>query len=363
MSDRAQVRCRVPARRRCRHSWRWGRRIRTAVAAVAAVALLTAACGTSGGGGGTTITVYNGQHEQTTNALVAAFEKQTGIAVKVRNDDESVLVNQIETEGSASPADVIYTENSLGLEQLQEKHLLAAVDPSTLAAVPARYNSPTGHWVGVSARVSVMIYNTGHLRPDQLPRSVMELALPAWKGRVGLAQGEVDFFPIVASIAHTHGTAAAAAWLAGVKANAGSNVYPNNETLISEVNQGQVQIGVINHYYWYRQRAELGTAALHTAVAPFAPGDPGYIIDVSGAGVLASSHQPAAAQRFVAFLVSRQGQEILAHSQSFEYPLGSGVTTAQPLPPFDTLQPSPLTISQLGDGSAAIALLQQAGLA
>jgi iron(III) transport system substrate-binding protein len=335
------------------------------VAGLVALALIGAACGSGSGAAasGTTITLYNGQHEQTTDALVTAFEKQTGINVQVRSDDESVLVNQIETEGSGSPADVVYTENSLGLEQLQDKHLLAPIDPSTLAAVPARYSSPTGHWVGVSARVSVMIYNTGQLRPAQLPTSVMELARPAWKGKLGLAQGEVDFFPIVASIIHTHGEAAAAAWLAGVKANAGGNVYPNNETLINEVNEGHIAIGVINQYYWYRQRAQVGAAAMHSSVATFAPGDPGYIVDVSGAGVLASSRQQAAAQRFVAFLVSRQGQEILAHSQSFEYPLGSGVTTAQPLPPFDSLQPTSLTIGQLGDGAAAIALLQQAGLA
>ncbi|MGH9079282.1 MAG: extracellular solute-binding protein [Acidimicrobiales bacterium] len=330
--------------------------------ALVALAVVGAAC-SGGPGGGTTITLYNGQHEQTTDALVQAFERQTGIHVSVRNDDESVLVNQIETEGSGSPADVIYTENSLGLEQLQEKHMLAAVDPVTLAAVPARYSSPTGHWVGVSARVSVMIYNTGQLSADELPKSVMDLALPAWKGKLGLAEGEVDFFPIVASIIDAHGRAAAAAWLAGVKANAGGNVYPDNETLINEVNQGHIGIGIINHYYWYRQRAEVGAVATHSAIATFAPGDPGYIIDVSGAGVLASSQEQAAAQRFVAFLVGRQGQEILAHSQSFEYPLGSGVTTAQPLQPFDTLQPSPLTVGELGDGAAAIGLLQQAGLA
>lgn len=352
---------------RCNDSeWRRGsRRGRWAGAGLllvlALVGVTGAACGNSGGG--TTITLYNGQHEQTTAALVAAFERQTGITVKVRNDSESVLVNQIQTEGSASPADVIYTENSLGLEQLQGRHLLAPIRPSTLAAVPAKYSSPTGHWVGVSARVSTMIYNTSQLTPAQLPRSVMDLALPAWRGKIGLAQGEVDFYPVVASIALAHGRAAAEAWLAGVKANAGGNVYPDNETLVNEVNQGHVALGIINSYYWYRQRAEVGAAAMHSALATFAPGDPGYLVNVSGAGVLASSSAPAAAQEFVAFLVSRQGQEILAHSQSFEYPLGSGVSTAQPLPAFDSLQPSPLTVAQLGDGSEAIALLQQAGLA
>jgi iron(III) transport system substrate-binding protein len=138
---------------------------------------------------------------------------------------------------------------------------------------------------------------------------------------------------------------------------------PSNEALTNEVNQGHVQLGIINSYYWYRQRAEVGAAATRSAVAPFQAGDAGYLINISGAGVLASSSQKAAAQQFLAFLVSTQGQEIIAHSQSYEYPLGSGVTTAQALPPFDSLRPAPLTVAQLGDGASAIALLQQAGLA
>jgi iron(III) transport system substrate-binding protein len=86
------------------------------------------------------------------------------------------------------------------------------------------------------------------------------------------------------------------------------------------------------------------------------------VLDVSGAAVLKSSHHQAAADKFLAFLVSRQGQEILAHSDSFEYPLGSGVVTAQPLRPFVSLQPAPLSIAELGDGAEAVALLHQSQL-
>jgi iron(III) transport system substrate-binding protein len=334
-------------------------------AALVALAVMAAACSSSSAptNGSATITLYNGQHPQTTSALVAAFEKKTGITVNVRNGDESVLVNQIITEGQASPADVVYAENSPALELLQEKGLLTPVDRTTLVAVPAAFSSPKGDWVGVSARASVMVYNTDQLSPSQLPRSVMDLAAPKWRGKIGLAAGETDFLPVVISVEKTYGKAAAAAWLAGLKANASDNLLPSNEALTNEVNQGHVQLGIINSYYWYRQRAEVGAAATHSAVAPFQAGDAGYLINISGAGVLASSSQKAAAQQFLAFLVSTQGQEIIAHSQSYEYPIGSGVTTAQALPPFDSLRPAPLTVAQLGDGASAIALLQQAGLA
>jgi iron(III) transport system substrate-binding protein len=331
-------------------------------AALAALCLLGACLLAGCGGSGSGLTIYNGQHEQTTDALVAAFEKQTGIAVAVRSDDEDTLAAQIDAEGSDSPADVIYTENSPALEHLQEQGRLAPVDPTTLARTPARFNSPQGDWVGVSARVSVLIYNTGLVKPGELPRSVMQLAEPRWRGRLALAPGETDFQPIVTSVRRAHGTAATLRWLAALKANAGSHVYPDNETITSEVNRGQVAVGVINQYYWYRERAQVGAAGMHSAIAYFAPGDPGYVLDVSGAAVLKSSAHGAAAQRFLAFLVSRRGQEIIAHGTSFEYPIADGVQTAAPETPFAQLRPDPIELAALGDGTGAIGLLQKAQL-
>ncbi|HVR05444.1 MAG TPA: extracellular solute-binding protein [Solirubrobacteraceae bacterium] len=331
-------------------------------AALVSVCLLVTAALAGCGGSSADLTIYNGQHEQTTDALVAAFEKQTGISVAVRSDDEDTLAAQIDAEGSSSPADVIYTENSPPLEHLQEQGLLAPVDSATLAQTPARFNSPRGNWVGVSARVSVLIYNTSLIKPGELPRSVMQLAEPRWRGRLALAPGETDFQPIVTSVQRAHGAAATQRWLQALKANAGDRIYPDNETVTSEVNRGQVAIGVINQYYWYRERAQVGVAGMHSAIAYFAPGDPGYVVDVSGAAVLKSSTHSAAAQRFLAFLVSRQGQEIIAHGTSFEYPIAAGVHTAAPETPFAQLRPDPISLAALGDGTSAIALLQRAQL-
>jgi iron(III) transport system substrate-binding protein len=325
------------------------------------VSLGLAVCGTSGAAS-ESITLYNGQHLQTTSALVAAFEKKTGIQVNVRTDDEDVLTDQIVAEGSRSPADVIFTENSPALEFLQSKHLLSPIDPSTLPATQRRYDSPSDHWIGVSGRVSVLIYNPSIVPADKLPTSVLQLADPQWKGKLAIAAGETDFQPIVTSVIRADGEAVALKWLEGLKANAGSHVYPDNETITSQVNSGQAGIGIINQYYWYREEAAVGKAGMHSDLAYFAPHDPGYVIDVSGAAVLASSHHQAAAQRFVAFLTSHAGQEIIAHSDSFEYPIDSGVHTAAHETPFDQLQPNSITIAQLGDGAAALALLQKVQL-
>jgi iron(III) transport system substrate-binding protein len=339
-----------------------------AVVAVTAGAAL-AGCGGSAAASANTITLYSGQHEQTADNLVSAFEHKTGINVVVRSDDEDVLADQIATEGARSPADVFLTENSPPLESLQAKGLLARVDAATLASTPARFNSPQGDWVGVSARVSVVIYNPGLISASRLPQHVSQLADAQYAGKLALAPGETDFQPIVTAYQRVYGTAATLTWLRKIGANAAGHIYPDNETIADEVNRGAVAFGVINQYYWYRMRAEIGTGNMHSKIAYFAPGDPGYILDVSGAAVLKSSKHQADAQRFVAFLVSKQAQEIIAtpgtgagQSLSFEYPIASGVSTRAGETPFTALQPYPITIAQLGDGSGAIALLRQAGL-
>ena len=362
----------------CLPTHRGAVRIATATAALT----LLAACGGSSSSGaaptsaevsaasggaaqsftGTTLTLYNGQHEQTTDALVAAFEKQTGAKVKVRSDDEDVLAQQVEQEGSHSPADVFYTENTPPLARLDEKGLLSTVSPGALAAVPSQYSATDHSWVGVSARVSELVYNTTALKPADLPPSILDLADPKWKGKLDIAPSETDFQPLVTAVAADKGDAAAVTWLKALKANAGKHSDPDNETLVANVNKGTTSIGVINHYYWYRLTAEDGASGTHSALQYFAPGDDGYLLDVSGAAVLKSSKHQAAAQALVAFLVSSAGQQVLANGDSFEYPVGSGVAANATLPPFSGLQPKEFDLSQIGDGAKAVTLLQQAGL-
>jgi len=345
----------------------------TATAVTAAVvfaggAVLTA-CGTSSASSGTTITLYNGQHEQTADNLITAFEKKTGIHVVVRSDDEDVLADQISAEGSKSPADVFFTENSPPLESLQAKGLLSAVDSSTLAKTPAEYDSPQGDWVGVSARVSVIIYNPRLISASQLPTHVSQLADPQYKGKLALAPGETDFQPIVTDYQRAYGTAATLTWLKKIDANAAGHIYPDNETIADEVNRGAAAFGIVNQYYWYRMRAEIGVSNMHSKITYFAAHDPGYVLDVSGAAILKSSKHQAADQKFLAFLVSKQAQEIIAtpgnglnESLSFEYPIADGVTSKAGETPFNQLQPYPITIAELGDGSTAISLMTKAGL-
>jgi iron(III) transport system substrate-binding protein len=339
----------------------------TAVAA----GLLIAACGSSGSGSGSgsggdpqTLVIYSAQHPETTSAIVDAFEKANpNIKVQLKNDDESVFTAQIEQEGSRSPADVFYTENSNWLAQLDQKGLLGKVASSTLSSVPAKDSASNGNWLGVTGRYSVIIYNTSKISASQVPKTATALADPKYKGKLELAPEETDFWPLVTSVAHADGNAAALKWLKGMKANAGSDDHtPDNETLVGDVSAGRADMGLINHYYYYRIRQEMGASKFHAKLSWFQPDDPGFVEDVSGAGILKSSQHMAAAQKFLAFLVSPAGQSVIAHSASFEYPLVKGVAANSELPPAKTLHPNPITVNQIGTADDAHQLLVQAGL-
>jgi iron(III) transport system substrate-binding protein len=329
-----------------------------AVLATLAV-LVVSGCGSSGSGA-RTLTLYSAQHEQMTNALAKAFERKTGATVRVRFGEDEGLANQVVQEGSASPADVLLTENTPPLELLAEKGLLAAVDRPTLAQVPSRYDSPSGHWVGVAARETVLIYNPKLVSASELPASILDLAKPEWKGKLAIAPSEPDFVPIVSAIDKLDGRAATESWLKGFAANA--NRYDDNEGIVAAVEAGQVGAGIINHYYWYEQAAEVGAANVHSKLYYFGHKDPGALVNISGAGALKSSTDPALAQRFLAFLVSKQGQNAMTHSGDWEYPLVAGVTPPPGLRPFAALQAPEVGPADLGDGSVPLRLMQQAGL-
>jgi iron(III) transport system substrate-binding protein len=335
-------------------------RRRWLAAAIAVIASGAALAG-CGGSAPNTIVLYNGQHPQLTSSLIAAFTRQTGIHVSVRTGDGIVLADQILQEGSNSPADVYLTENSPELMNLQQHGLLAKLPASTTDQIPARDDSPIGDWVGVALRVSGLAYDPARIAHSQLPSSILQLAQPQWKSRVAVAPTDSDFVPLVGAIVATYGEPAAVNWLNGLKRNA--QLYQDDESVVAAVNRGAVATGIINQYYWYRLRLEVGAGATPSRVYYFPNHNIGGLENISGAAVLASSTHKALAERFVRFLVSAAGQTILAHSYDFEYPARPGIQPNPQLPPLDSLGASRLSVVALGNDLEASHLIEQAGLA
>jgi iron(III) transport system substrate-binding protein len=346
---------------------RLGRRGTGALASLT-LALGLAACGGSSASQspeagssaeGQTLTLYNAQHEDLMQAMVDGFTAQTGIKVEMRSGDDSELANQIVQEGDASPADVFVTENSPSIDLVAKEGLLAPIDPATLAQVPGGYSPESGDWVGFAARSTVLAYAPARLPEAQLPASLLDLADPAWQGRIGFAPGGADFQAIVSAVLALKGEDATRSWLAGLKKN--GQVYPGNGAVMKAVNSGEIDAGVIYHYYWYKDQAESGENSANVQLHYFRNQDPGAFVSDSGAGVIASSDQPDAAQQLVAYLTSPDGQRRSAESTALEYAVGNGAASAQVLPPLDSLQ-APVVDPGSLNGPQVTELMQEAGL-
>lgn len=335
-------------------------RLHHRLAAAGGIALLATltACG-GDGDSGPSITVYNAQHEELLNELAPAFTDATGIEVDLRNGDDFELANQLVQEGSASPADVFLTENSPAMSLVDSNDLFAPLDADTLANIPNAYQADNGDWTGFAARSTVLVYNTDAVSEDELPTSIMDLADPEWAGRVAFSPTGADFQAIVSAVLQVEGEDATRDWINALADN--GEVYDGNNLVLEAVNSGEVDTGIIYHYYWYRDQAESGENSSNSALHFFGDQDPGAFVSVSGAGVLASSDHQEDAQAFVNFLTSEEGQQVLADSYALEYPLNPKVTLDPPVKPFDELEPPRIDLTQL-NGPDVIGLLQDAGL-
>ena len=337
------------------------------LAAGLALAVGLAGCGSSSDDasngttvpGDTTLTLYNAQHEDLMKVMVDGFTAETGIKVEMRNGDDFELANQIVQEGKASPADVFVTENSPAMMLVDNNDDFVEVNADTLAQTPKQFSPADNKWVGFAARSTVLAYNKAQLPEANIPASIMDLAKPEWKGRIGMAPAGADFQAIVSAVVALKGEPAAEVWLKGLKENA--KVYQGNNAVMRAVNAGEIQAGIIYHYYWYKDQAEAGTNSNNTALHFFTNQDPGAFLSVSGAGVVAASDNKDAAQKLVKYLNGVSGQQKLAASDALEYPIGSGVAANAALKPLSELQPPIVDIATL-NGPRVVELMQEAGL-
>lgn len=335
---------------------RWTR-MSALLSTVALAAGLTACSSSSEEADG--LLIYNAQHESLTKEWIDAFTKETGIKVTYRQGGDTELGNQLIAEGSSSPADVFLTENSPAMAAVEDAGLFTDIDQATIAQVPEQYRPSTNKWTGVAARTTVFAYNKSKLTEDQLPRSIMDLEKPEWKGRWGAPPVKPDFQAIVAAMLELTGEQATSTWLAGMKTNA--EIYSDNIATLRAVNDGQVDGGVIYHYYWFRDQANTKEISNNTALHYFRNEDPGAFVSISGGGILDSSKKKDDAQKFLTFITSKAGQEVLEKGTSFEYPVASGVPANPALVPLADLQAPAVNPSNL-DSKKVTDLMTKAGL-
>lgn len=305
------------------------------------------------------IVVYNAQHENLTKSWVDEFTKETGIKVTLRNGGDTELGNQLVQEGNVSPADVFLTENSPAMTLVDNAKLFAPLDADTLKQVPARFRPAHGRWIGIAARSTVFVYNPAKISNAQLPASLMDLAKPEWKGRWAASPSGADFQAIVSAMLSLKGEKATLDWLKAMKTN--FTPYKGNSTVMKAVNAGQIDGGVIYHYYYFVDQSKTGENSKNTQLHYFKHQDPGAFVSISGGGVLASSKHPKQAQAFIKWITGKTGQDMLRTNTAFEYAVGEHAASNEKLVPLNQLDAPAVEPSSL-NSQKVTELMTEAGL-
>ena len=322
------------------------------------VALLVLAAGlASCSGGGDRITVYSGRTENLIGPLLERFAEETGIGVDVRYGESADIALLIDEEGEASPADVFISQSPGAIEFLEDR--LQPLPPDVVSRVDARFRSEAGLWVGLSGRVRVLVYDTELVDAADLPASILDLTDPAYAGRVAVAPTNGSFQDFVTAMHGVHGDETTRAWLEGLVAN-DVRTYANNTAIVEAVAGGEVEMGLVNHYYNYQLLAEDPSAPTENYVFP--NGDIGSLLIVTGAGIVETAPNPELGSRLVDFLLEAEAQTFFSN-ETFEYPLAAGVEPAIDLPPLDTLDIPAFDLHGLGGGlEATREMIEASGL-
>ena len=323
-----------------------------ALAAVSVVGL--AGCAPSDSDGD--FVVYVGRSETLVQPLIDQYVAESGIEVQVRYAGSAELAAQILEEGNNSPADVFFAQDAGALGAVSKAGFLRELDADLLNLIAPEYRAADGTWTGVSGRVRVFNYNTDQVSRAELPSSVLDLAGPKWRGRVGIAPTNSSFQAFVTALAKVEGEDVASQWLAAMKEN--GVIYEKNSAILEAVESGQVDAGLINHYYWYARGNEVGFENLNSEIAAFESQDVGNLRNVAGVGIL--SEDPRA-KDFVEFLLSETAQQYFV-SETSEYPLIDGVELPAGVTPLDEIPAPEFDLNDLEALEETLQLIRAAGL-
>jgi iron(III) transport system substrate-binding protein len=323
--------------------------------AVLCVTALLAGCS----GGRDALTIYSGRDEALVGPLLERFSEEENVDIDIRYGDSADLALLIEEEGESTPADVFFSQSPGAIEFLGENDMLAELPAETTDKVLEGFASSARQWVGITARQRVLVYNSDDVEESELPDSVFDLTGPEYEGRVGLAPPNGSFQDFVTAMRQLHGDEETQAWLEGMVAN-DSPTFPDNNSIVAAVARGEIEMGLVNHYYNLRYLDEDPDAPSRNYVFP--ESDVGSLLIPSPVGILSSTEHQEEAETFIDYMLTEESQEYFVQ-ETFEFPLLPGIDPPEELPPLEEVESVDLDIQSLGGGlERTVELIGESGL-
>ena len=305
-------------------------------------------------------TLYSGRNETLVGPLIGQYAEETGVSIDTRYGGTGELAATILEEGEDTPASLFFSQDAGALGLLADEGRFETLPAELLDRVEERFRDSEGRWVGVTGRARVLAYNTDTVSEDELPESVRDLTDPAWAGRVGWAPENASFQAFITAFRLLDGDDAVRGWLEAMIANGAVNFGDSNSAIVQAIGNGEIDAGLVNHYYLYAVGREAGEG-FPVANHFFAGGDPGSLINVAGIGLIEGANDENAALAFVDYLLSEEAQEYFA-TETFEYPLVEGVAAPEGLVPLGEIAHPDIALGDLADLRGTLDLLSDVGL-
>lgn len=271
------------------------------------------------------LVIYSGRSEPLIQPVIDAFKaKYPNVEVLLKAGSNSEIANALIEETANPQADVFITTELFTVQSLAQQGIFQSYVPAGADQLPAEFLGADNLWTGLTRRARVIIYNADLVSQDELPTSMYDLIDSKWKGQIaaaGSTNGSMQ-----AQIAAMHqlvGEEETETWLNGLLAN-DVTFFGGHTDVRKAVGAGEFKLGLVNHYYYHLQKAEAEGNNVGIIYPDQGEGQNGLITNATAAAVVNGAPHVGAAQAFLDFLVSEEGQKLFAE-QNYEYPLLPGV--------------------------------------
>ena len=308
------------------------------------------------------VNLYSTREAPLVEPVIASFTATTGIKVNLTYVEDN-LVKRMKAERDTSPADVLMTIGLDKTSQFVTNGFTQAISSSVFDnAIPPQLRGT--QWVALSVRPRVVM-----ARADVALGAIHyeDLAEPKWRGKLcmrsPLHQNNVAL--IAAYLVH-HGAETTEAWLNGLKANLAHKPAGKDNDVIREIAQGTCEIGIGNTVALAQLRAgregsDWSGWARAVKAVPTTFKDGNTHVNLTGATIAKHAPHPAAAQRFLEFLVTPAAQRIYAAAE-LEYPVLATADRDPILVEIGSFSADAVPIDQIAaHQQAAMALIRKVG--
>lgn len=307
------------------------------------------------------LVIYSGRSEPLVQPVVAVFrEKYPNVEVILKSGSNSELANALLEERSNPQADLFVTTELFTIQALTQQDVFQSYRPAAAADLPAEAVGPDNQWVGLTRRVRVIMYNAELVPAEEAPRSIFDLTDPKWRGQIAAAGSTNGSMQAqVAAMRQLFGEEVTEEWLRGLLAN--EVVFFGGHTDVRKaVGAGEFKLGLVNHYYYYLQQKEGSPVGL--VFPDQREGEHGLFINYTSVGIVQGSKNLKAAQAFVDFLLSLEGQQLFAQL-NYEYPVNPAASLHLEVEPLDSFRTAEVDVAEAAsEFDATFDLLERIGL-